>query len=169
MPINSRYCVILVLLHACLTESTMDRTEAITRHTITELARRYGDKRMDAWMLSSVARVCLSFSRVYLPSGPPFLQELVGPSLELANISNRKTKTSSSPCLTPRGAVYTTRSSQDLYIRYARSNTKLQVKHGVMFDRRETEGTKRRHQVDTVVEGMYVYPFPTTRSIDLTT
>lgn len=25
-----------------------------------------------------------------------------------------------------------------------------------MFDRREAEGTKRRHQVDTVVEGMYV-------------
>jgi cysteine synthase A len=32
------------------------------------------------------------------------------------------------------------------------------VKHGVMFDRRETEGTKRRHQVDTVVEGMCVDP-----------
>jgi len=31
-----------------------------------------------------------------------------------------------------------------------------QVKHGVMFDRREAEGTKRRHQVDTVVEGMLV-------------
>ncbi|KAG5640250.1 hypothetical protein DXG03_009673, partial [Asterophora parasitica] len=30
------------------------------------------------------------------------------------------------------------------------------VKHGVMFDRKESEGTKRRHQVDTVVEGMYV-------------
>ncbi|KAF5321555.1 hypothetical protein D9619_001477 [Psilocybe cf. subviscida] len=28
------------------------------------------------------------------------------------------------------------------------------VKHGVMFDRRESEGTKRRHQVDTVVEGI---------------
>ena len=28
------------------------------------------------------------------------------------------------------------------------------VKYGVMFDRREAEGTKRRHQVDTVVEGM---------------
>ncbi|KAF8893514.1 PALP-domain-containing protein [Infundibulicybe gibba] len=28
------------------------------------------------------------------------------------------------------------------------------VKHGVMFDRKETEGTKRRHQVDTVVEGI---------------
>jgi cysteine synthase A len=28
------------------------------------------------------------------------------------------------------------------------------VKHGVLFDRREAEGTKRRHQVDTVVEGM---------------
>lgn len=28
------------------------------------------------------------------------------------------------------------------------------VKHGVMFDQREAEGTKRRHQVDTVVEGM---------------
>ncbi|OSX65806.1 hypothetical protein POSPLADRAFT_1043395 [Postia placenta MAD-698-R-SB12] len=28
------------------------------------------------------------------------------------------------------------------------------VKHGVMFDRREAEGTKRRHQVDTVVEGI---------------
>lgn len=28
------------------------------------------------------------------------------------------------------------------------------VKHGVMFDRKEAEGTKRRHQVDTVVEGM---------------
>ncbi|KDR75107.1 hypothetical protein GALMADRAFT_249007 [Galerina marginata CBS 339.88] len=28
------------------------------------------------------------------------------------------------------------------------------VKYGVMFDRKETEGTKRRHQVDTVVEGI---------------
>ncbi|KAK7032918.1 PALP-domain-containing protein [Favolaschia claudopus] len=28
------------------------------------------------------------------------------------------------------------------------------VKHGVMFDQREKEGTKRRHQVDTVVEGI---------------
>lgn len=35
----------------------------------------------------------------------------------------------------------------------------LQVKHGVMFDRKEAEGTKRRHQVDTVVEGMSVYTF----------
>jgi cysteine synthase A len=30
----------------------------------------------------------------------------------------------------------------------------FQVKYGVMYDRREAEGTKRRHQVDTVVEGM---------------
>ena len=28
------------------------------------------------------------------------------------------------------------------------------VKHGVMYDSKEREGTKRRHQVDTVVEGM---------------
>jgi cysteine synthase A len=28
------------------------------------------------------------------------------------------------------------------------------VKHGVLFDRRESEGNKRRHQVDTVVEGI---------------
>ncbi|KAI0027940.1 PALP-domain-containing protein [Vararia minispora EC-137] len=28
------------------------------------------------------------------------------------------------------------------------------VKHGVMYDRRESEGRKRRHQVDTVVEGI---------------
>lgn len=28
------------------------------------------------------------------------------------------------------------------------------VKHGVMFDRKESEGTKRRHQVDTIVEGI---------------
>ncbi|KAI0044201.1 PALP-domain-containing protein [Auriscalpium vulgare] len=28
------------------------------------------------------------------------------------------------------------------------------VKHGVMYDRKESEGTKRRHQVDTVVEGI---------------
>jgi len=28
------------------------------------------------------------------------------------------------------------------------------VKHGVMFDQKESEGTKRRHQVDTVVEGI---------------
>ncbi|KDQ55692.1 hypothetical protein JAAARDRAFT_59673 [Jaapia argillacea MUCL 33604] len=28
------------------------------------------------------------------------------------------------------------------------------VKHGVMFDRKEREGTKRRHQVDTIVEGI---------------
>lgn len=30
----------------------------------------------------------------------------------------------------------------------------IQIKHGVMFDRKETEGTRRRHQVDTIVEGM---------------
>jgi cysteine synthase A len=43
------------------------------------------------------------------------------------------------------------------------------VKHGVMFDRREAEGTKRRHQVDTVVEGMYVLPsHPTTPAHTLT-
>lgn len=30
------------------------------------------------------------------------------------------------------------------------------VKHGVLYDRKESEGTKRRHQVDTVVEGMSV-------------
>jgi cysteine synthase A len=29
-----------------------------------------------------------------------------------------------------------------------------QVKYGVMYDQKESEGTKRRHQVDTVVEGM---------------
>ena len=29
-----------------------------------------------------------------------------------------------------------------------------QVKYGVMYDKKESEGTKRRHQVDTVVEGM---------------
>ncbi|KAJ3824122.1 tryptophan synthase beta subunit-like PLP-dependent enzyme [Lentinula raphanica] len=28
------------------------------------------------------------------------------------------------------------------------------IKHGVMFDLKESEGTKRRHQVDTVVEGI---------------
>ncbi|KAN0116367.1 PALP domain containing protein [Russula decolorans] len=28
------------------------------------------------------------------------------------------------------------------------------VKHGVMYDRKESEGTRRRHQVDTVVEGI---------------
>lgn len=30
------------------------------------------------------------------------------------------------------------------------------IKYGVMFDPKEAEGTKRRHQVDTVVEGMFV-------------
>ena len=30
------------------------------------------------------------------------------------------------------------------------------VKHGVMFDAREREGTRRRHQVDTIVEGIGV-------------
>ena len=30
------------------------------------------------------------------------------------------------------------------------------IKYGVMFDPKEAEGTKRRHQVDTVVEGMCV-------------
>ena len=30
------------------------------------------------------------------------------------------------------------------------------IKHGVMYDTKEAEGTKRRHQVDTVVEGMCV-------------
>lgn len=34
--------------------------------------------------------------------------------------------------------------------------TSDQVRHGVMYSSKEAEGTKRRHQVDTVVEGMYV-------------
>jgi len=29
-----------------------------------------------------------------------------------------------------------------------------QIKEGVMYDQRESEGRRRRHQVDTVVEGM---------------
>jgi cysteine synthase len=29
-----------------------------------------------------------------------------------------------------------------------------QIKEGVMYDKNESEGRKRRHQVDTVVEGM---------------
>ena len=33
-----------------------------------------------------------------------------------------------------------------------------QVKEGVMYDPRESEGRRRRHQVDTVVEGMQVPP-----------
>ena len=33
-------------------------------------------------------------------------------------------------------------------------NALVQVKHGVMYDRKESEGTRRRHQVDTVVEGI---------------
>lgn len=33
-----------------------------------------------------------------------------------------------------------------------------QVKEGVMYDPRESEGRRRRHQVDTVVEGMRVSP-----------
>ncbi|KAJ6538857.1 PALP-domain-containing protein [Mycena vulgaris] len=39
------------------------------------------------------------------------------------------------------------------------------VKHGVMFDPREKEGTKRRHQVDTVVEGIGINRL--TQNIDL--
>ncbi|RDB25008.1 Cysteine synthase 2 [Hypsizygus marmoreus] len=39
------------------------------------------------------------------------------------------------------------------------------VKHGVMFDRKESEGTKRRHQVDTVVEGIGINRL--TNNIDL--
>ncbi|KAG2740907.1 tryptophan synthase beta subunit-like PLP-dependent enzyme [Suillus brevipes Sb2] len=39
------------------------------------------------------------------------------------------------------------------------------VKHGVMYDRREAEGTKRRHQVDTLVEGIGINRM--TNNIDL--
>ncbi|KAH9485525.1 Cysteine synthase 2 [Psilocybe cubensis] len=39
------------------------------------------------------------------------------------------------------------------------------VKYGVMFDRKESEGTKRRHQVDTVVEGIGINRL--TRNIEL--
>ncbi|KAG1785365.1 tryptophan synthase beta subunit-like PLP-dependent enzyme [Suillus plorans] len=39
------------------------------------------------------------------------------------------------------------------------------VKHGVLYDRREAEGTKRRHQVDTVVEGIGINRM--TNNIDL--
>ncbi|KAG6900712.1 hypothetical protein C0993_003738 [Termitomyces sp. T159_Od127] len=41
------------------------------------------------------------------------------------------------------------------------------IKHGVMFDRKESEGTKRRHQVDTVVEGMYVPDFSYHRGLSM--
>ncbi|KAG6861165.1 hypothetical protein C0995_003175 [Termitomyces sp. Mi166 len=41
----------------------------------------------------------------------------------------------------------------------------MQVKYGVMFDRKESEGTKRRHQVDTVVEGIGINRL--TNNIDL--
>ncbi|KIJ60051.1 hypothetical protein HYDPIDRAFT_99455 [Hydnomerulius pinastri MD-312] len=39
------------------------------------------------------------------------------------------------------------------------------VKYGVMYDRKEAEGTKRRHQVDTVVEGIGINRM--TNNIDL--
>ncbi|KAI0267036.1 PALP-domain-containing protein [Gloeopeniophorella convolvens] len=39
------------------------------------------------------------------------------------------------------------------------------VKHGVMYDRREAEGTRRRHQVDTVIEGIGINRV--TRNIEL--
>lgn len=39
------------------------------------------------------------------------------------------------------------------------------IKHGVMFDRKETEGTRRRHQVDTIVEGIGINRL--TNNIDL--
>ncbi|KAG2039673.1 PALP-domain-containing protein [Suillus americanus] len=39
------------------------------------------------------------------------------------------------------------------------------VKHGVMYDRKEAEGTKRRHQVDTIVEGIGINRM--TNNIDL--
>ncbi|KAF9527286.1 tryptophan synthase beta subunit-like PLP-dependent enzyme [Crepidotus variabilis] len=39
------------------------------------------------------------------------------------------------------------------------------VKHGVMYDRKESEGTKRRHQVDTVVEGIGINRL--TRNIEM--
>jgi len=39
------------------------------------------------------------------------------------------------------------------------------VKHGVMYDHKESEGTRRRHQVDTVVEGIGINRI--TRNIEL--
>ncbi|KAF8971102.1 PALP-domain-containing protein [Flammula alnicola] len=47
--------------------------------------------------------------------------------------------------------------NEDVYVAIADpegSGLYNKVKHGVMFDRKESEGTKRRHQVDTVVEGI---------------
>lgn len=41
-----------------------------------------------------------------------------------------------------------------------------QVKHGIMFDPKEKEGTRRRHQVDTIVEGMCVLLSPPMRSLN---
>lgn len=41
----------------------------------------------------------------------------------------------------------------------------VKVKHGVMFDIKESEGTRRRHQVDTVVEGIGINRV--TKNIDL--
>ncbi|KAJ3504424.1 hypothetical protein NLJ89_g7939 [Agrocybe chaxingu] len=47
--------------------------------------------------------------------------------------------------------------NEDIYVAIADpegSGLYNKVKYGVMFDRKESEGTKRRHQVDTVVEGI---------------
>lgn len=47
--------------------------------------------------------------------------------------------------------------NEDVYVAIADpegSGLFNKVKHGVMYDRKESEGTKRRHQVDTVVEGI---------------
>jgi cysteine synthase len=46
-----------------------------------------------------------------------------------------------------------------LFARYGKITYSIQVKFGVMYDPKESEGTKRRHQVDTVVEGMCVVSY----------
>ena len=42
-------------------------------------------------------------------------------------------------------------------IKYPAALNAFQIKFGVMYDHKEREGTKRRHQVDTVVEGMSAF------------
>jgi cysteine synthase A len=45
-----------------------------------------------------------------------------------------------------------------MYSKASRVVDTSQVKEGVMYHPRESEGRRRRHQVDTVVEGMQVAP-----------
>lgn len=80
-------------------------------------------------------------------------QAQVAPSQVSASSSGHVTKISELLCRTRKEVVCTIKYVPCCLPPFPHAKA-TKIKYGVMFDTKETEGTKRRHQVDTVVEGM---------------